>query len=48
MTNQNVHVKYWGLAVLPDQVVRTAGLGLCGGMHSSSVIRRVATGTAVW
>lgn len=48
MTNQNVHVKYWGLTVLPDQVVRTAGFGLCGGTHSSSVIRRVATGTAVW
>ena len=36
-----------GLTVLPDRVVRTAGLGLRGGTHSSSVVARVATGTSV-
>ena len=55
-TNQNFTVKHWGthrfkrsggLTVLPDRVVRTAGFGLRGGTHSSSVVRRVATGTAV-
>lgn len=36
-----------GLTVRPDRVVRSSGFGLHGGVHYSSVVPRVVTGTAL-